>query len=72
MFLLSGKYHSALLSNNESWEKAAIEVSKNCGDLLYPIVYAPELHFSELNSEVADMKNSVSVNLSSESLTLFT
>jgi probable aminopeptidase NPEPL1 len=31
-----------------------------CGDLCFPLVFAPELHFSEFNSEVADMKNSVS------------
>lgn len=57
----TGKHHAAILTNNEAWERAAIEVSKNCGDLVYPIIFAPELHFSEFDSEVADMKNSVKV-----------
>ena len=30
-----------------------------CGDLSFPLVYSPELHFPEFNSAVADMKNSV-------------
>lgn len=29
------------------------------GDLVFPIPYCPELHFSEFASAVADMKNSV-------------
>lgn len=33
-----------------------------CGDLVFPIPYCPELHFSEFNSAVADMKNSVAVS----------
>ena len=59
----TGKYHAAVLTNNEKWEQACVEVSKNCGDLAYPLVFAPELHFSEFNSEVADMRNSVIVSL---------
>ena len=34
----------------------------SCGDLVFPLVYSPELHFSEFNSAVADMKNSVNVS----------
>lgn len=55
----TGKYHCALLTNNEKWEDAGVEAGKICGDLAFPIVFAPELHFSEFNSEVADMRNSV-------------
>ena len=29
---------------------------------VFPIVYAPELHFPEFNSAIADMKNSVAVS----------
>ena len=57
----TGKYHCALMTNNETWEKSCVEVGKMCGDLAYPIIFAPELHFSEYNSEVADMRNSVLV-----------
>ena len=34
-----------------------------CGDLVFPLIYSPELHFSEYNSVVADMKNAVKVSL---------
>jgi probable aminopeptidase NPEPL1 len=55
----TGKYHCAVLTNSEQWEKAVVEVGKMSGDLAFPVVFAPELHFSEYNSEVADMRNSV-------------
>merc|ERR1711890_174797 len=35
------------------------EAGKVSGDMSFPLVYTPELHFSEFNSAVADMKNSV-------------
>ncbi|XP_055308614.1 probable aminopeptidase NPEPL1 isoform X2 [Sitodiplosis mosellana] len=55
----TGKYHGAVLTNSECWEVKAVEAGRNSGDLLAPIVYCPELHFSEFASSVADMKNSV-------------
>lgn len=55
----TGKYHAALLCNRENWEKAVVEAGISSADLVYPIVYCPELHFSEFSSAVADMKNSV-------------
>jgi probable aminopeptidase NPEPL1 len=58
----TGKYHAAILTMNEKWEKACVEAGKSSGDLCYPIIFAPELHFSEFNSEIADMRNSVLVS----------
>lgn len=55
----TGKYHGALLTNSEQWEEAAVLASRLSGDLVFPIPYCPELHFSEFASAVADMKNSV-------------
>lgn len=55
----TGKLHAAVLTNNDKWENAAVETGKKCGDLCFPIIYAPELHFSEFKSEIADSKNSV-------------
>ncbi|XP_033096251.1 probable aminopeptidase NPEPL1 isoform X2 [Anneissia japonica] len=55
----TGKYHSAVLTNTEQWEQATVKAGKNSGDLVFPLVYCPELHFSEFGSAVADMKNSV-------------
>lgn len=55
----TGKYHGAILTNTEEWELKAVEAGRKSGDLLAPIVYCPELHFSEFASALADMKNSV-------------
>lgn len=56
----TGKYHGAVMTNREDWETHAVRAGRASGDLLAPIVYCPELHFSEFSSAVADMKNSVS------------
>jgi probable aminopeptidase NPEPL1 len=55
----TGKYHAALLTNSEDWESIVVEAGLVSGDLVFPIPYCPELHFSEFSSAVADMKNSV-------------
>jgi hypothetical protein len=52
------------LTNNEEWEDFCSEAGRASGDLSFPIVYAPELHFPEFTSAVADMKNSVMVSFS--------
>ncbi|XP_058859446.1 probable aminopeptidase NPEPL1 [Acipenser ruthenus] len=55
----TGKYHAAVMTNSEEWEAACVKAGRNSGDLAHPLVYCPELHFSEFTSAVADMKNSV-------------
>ncbi|KAF5307600.1 hypothetical protein FQR65_LT06756 [Abscondita terminalis] len=55
----TGKYHGAILTNNGDWEEFCTQAGQISGDLLFPIPYCPELHFSEFASAVADMKNSV-------------
>lgn len=47
-----------------------MEAGRISGDLLFPIVYSPELHFSEFASSVADMKNSVAVCIHIEKINL--
>lgn len=59
--IATGKYHGAILTNNEDWETKGLDAGRASGDLLAPLVYCPELHFSEFASSVADMKNSVAV-----------
>jgi len=49
------------MTNSEQWEAACVRAGRNSGDLAHPLVYCPELHFSEFTSAVADMKNSVAV-----------
>lgn len=36
-----------------------VKAGLRSGDLVFPIPFCPELHFSEFSSAVADMKNSV-------------
>ncbi|KAI4468808.1 leucine aminopeptidase-related [Holotrichia oblita] len=55
----TGKYHAAVLTNNGDWEELTMKAGQISGDLVFPIPYCPELHFSEFASAVADMKNSV-------------
>ncbi|OQV20428.1 putative aminopeptidase NPEPL1 [Hypsibius exemplaris] len=57
--IATGRYHAAIVTNNEYYEFLAYRMGKITGDLNFPLVYAPELHFSEFHSAVADMKNSV-------------
>lgn len=56
----TGKYHAAILTNNGDWEENCVQAGLVSGDLVFPIPYSPELHFSEFASAIADMKNSVS------------
>nr|XP_045013705.1 probable aminopeptidase NPEPL1 [Jaculus jaculus] len=57
--IATGKYHAAVLTNSADWEAACVKAGRKCGDLVHPLVYCPELHFSEFSSAMADMKNSV-------------
>lgn len=57
--IATGKYHGAILTNSGCWEDKALIVGRKTADLLSPVPYCPELHFSEFTSAVADMKNSV-------------
>ncbi|CAL8070158.1 unnamed protein product [Orchesella dallaii] len=57
--IATGKYHGAVLTNSGQIEKWSVDAGRASGDLVFPIVFTPELHFSEFTSTVADMKNSV-------------
>lgn len=59
----TGKYHGAVLTNSPEWENNVVLAGRVTGDLAFPIVYCPELHFQEFTSAIADMKNSVAVSL---------
>merc|ERR1712008_607155 len=47
------------MGNDGDYEELAREAGKMGGDMTFPLVYTPELHFCEFESAVADMKNSV-------------
>uniref|UniRef100_A0AC34FPQ9 Cytosol aminopeptidase domain-containing protein n=1 Tax=Panagrolaimus sp. ES5 TaxID=591445 RepID=A0AC34FPQ9_9BILA len=53
----TGKLHAGVLSNCEKWENKSLKAGRVSGDLVHPFVFAPDLHFSDLDSKVADMKN---------------
>lgn len=55
----TGRTFGAVLANGEDWQARAVAAGKASGDLLWPLLYAPELLLSEFDSKVADMKNSV-------------
>lgn len=55
----TGKYHAAIVSNSSRLESRAIKAGLVSGDLTHALPFAPELHFTEFSSCVADMKNSV-------------
>lgn len=57
----TGKYHAAVLSNDSALEAACIRAGLASGDLAHALPFAPELHFTEFTSCIADMKNSVAV-----------
>ena len=61
IIFFSNRYHAAHLTNDGPTEDLAREVGKVSGDMTFPLVYTPELHFCEFESAVADMKNSVKV-----------
>lgn len=58
----TGKYHAALVSNSADWEELAMRSGILSGDLIHAMPFAPELHFVEFASALADMKNSVAVS----------
>lgn len=57
----TGKYHAAVLSNDSALEAACVRAGLASGDLAHALPFAPELHFTEFTSCIADMKNSVAV-----------
>ncbi|CAH2003468.1 unnamed protein product [Acanthoscelides obtectus] len=65
--ITTGKYHGAVQTNNGDWEDSMMTAGKVSGDLVFPLMYCPELHFSEFNSAMADMKNSVADRNNSQS-----
>ena len=55
----TGKRHAAIVTNDAELEERAGRAGRVSGDLVHPLVWAPEFHRAEFLSEVADMKNSV-------------
>jgi probable aminopeptidase NPEPL1 len=57
--ITTGKKHAGILANTVELEQQAVAAGLYSGDLVFPMLYAPELLMKEFDSKVADMKNSV-------------
>ena len=55
----TGKHIAAVVCNDDKFEKLAVEVGRNTGDLVCALPFCPEFFMDEFKSEVADMLNSV-------------
>uniref|UniRef100_A0A8R1IJ44 CYTOSOL_AP domain-containing protein n=1 Tax=Caenorhabditis japonica TaxID=281687 RepID=A0A8R1IJ44_CAEJA len=55
---LSGRLHGAAMTNDEELERKIVLAGKQSGDLVAPMLFCPDLFFSDLKSPVADMRNS--------------
>jgi probable aminopeptidase NPEPL1 len=55
----AGKTHAGILANTIEIEARAVQAGLRSGDLVVPLLYAPEILMKEFDSKVADMKNSV-------------
>jgi probable aminopeptidase NPEPL1 len=55
----TGARHAAVMTNRHELEEAAVEAGRLSGDLVHPLIFAPEFFMSEFESTVADMRNSV-------------
>jgi len=65
--IATGKRHAAIMSNDAGLEASAIAAGLRSGDIVYPIVYAPEFFREEFKSRVADLKNSVKNRMNAQS-----
>lgn len=65
--MCTGKRHAGLLTPDEQMQQTIVKASKACGEPVYPLLYAPEILFSEFKSDLADMKNSCKDRLNAQS-----
>lgn len=57
--ITTGLKHAGILTSSAKLEQTAIDSGRETGDLVFPMLYAPELLMKNFESKVADMKNSV-------------
>ncbi|MBO5752980.1 MAG: leucyl aminopeptidase family protein [Proteobacteria bacterium] len=65
--MCTGKRHAGLLTPDAWLQDRIVEAGKTAGEPVYPLLYAPEILFSEFKSDVADMKNSCKDRLNAQS-----
>lgn len=52
-----GKHHAGLFTNSMHWEGAVFNAGLSTGDLVMPMLFAPEFHAEHVPSKIADKKN---------------
>ncbi|PRP97328.1 M17 family metallopeptidase [Enhygromyxa salina] len=55
----TGVVHAGIVSNDAELEQAMVAAGQLSGDVVHPMLFAPELFKQEFSSQVADMCNSV-------------
>lgn len=65
--IATGQAHAAVFSNDEELESLAVVSGKKTGDLVHPLIFAPELFRQEFASPIADMTNSVQNRFNAQS-----
>ena len=55
----TGLSHAGFVTNDDAVEKLLLAAGESTGDMVHPMLFAPELLTDEFISEIADMKNSV-------------
>lgn len=65
--MCTGKRHAGLLTPDAWIQDLIVDAGKACGEPVYPLLYAPEILFSEFKSDTADMKNSCKDRLNAQS-----
>ncbi|MEE2886731.1 MAG: leucyl aminopeptidase family protein [Planctomycetota bacterium] len=57
--IATGNNHAAIFSNDPKLEACVVAAGYSSGDMVHPLMFAPELYKREFRSSIADMKNSV-------------
>ncbi|KAI8893558.1 cytosol aminopeptidase family, catalytic domain-containing protein [Globomyces pollinis-pini] len=65
--ITTGVKHAGLLTKSEKIEKMIVDAGKVTGDLVFPMLYAPEILMENFDSKVADMKNNVKDGMNAQS-----
>ena len=62
----TGVVHAAIVTNDPDLECSMVSAGKQSGDLVHPLLFAPELLQQEFSSKIADMRNSVSNRMNAQ------
>eukprot|EP00658_Telonema_sp_P-2_P043006 TRINITY_DN3096_c0_g1_i1.p1 TRINITY_DN3096_c0_g1~~TRINITY_DN3096_c0_g1_i1.p1 ORF type:complete len:514 (-),score=206.54 TRINITY_DN3096_c0_g1_i1:144-1685(-) len=55
--IATGHKHAGIYCTDDAAEQRTLVAGRKCGDLCFPLLYAPEYHAPEFTSPVADMRN---------------